>query len=116
MSAGARSPEELDTLLEDAFVLRDAAASARLFEPAGVLVVDGLAAARGRAQIGGVCTELWDGGRGYVADPRRVVTARDVALVMGAGAVHVARRARTGSWRYVITVLDAPPGGSIGDR
>jgi hypothetical protein len=94
---GARHPEELDTLLEDAFVLRDAAATARLFEAAGVLVADGLPTAHGRAEIGGVCTRLWHDGRGYVADARRVVTARDVALLVGAGAVHVVRRGRDGS-------------------
>src|SRR3712207_1851118 len=40
MRSGAQSPEELETLLEDAFVVRDRAAVVDLFEP------DGLVAAR----------------------------------------------------------------------
>lgn len=86
-------------------MLRDAAASARLFETSGVLLADGLPAARGRAQIAAVCTRLWRDGQSYVADAGRVVTARDVALVLGKDAVHVLRRGRDGSWRSVITVL-----------
>ena len=33
MDAGARTPEELETLLEDAFVLHDHQALAELFQP-----------------------------------------------------------------------------------
>lgn len=105
MLTGAQSPEELDTLLEDAFVLRDAAALARLFEVAGVLVAEGLPAAHGRAEIGRVGARLWRDGRSYVADARRVLMAHGVALVIGHGAVHVVRRGRDRSWRYVITML-----------
>lgn len=105
---GAHDPEELDTLLEDAIVLRDVAAVARLYDPTGVLVVgDRSITAGGPAgRVGGwLCGE----GCGYVADPRRVVTARNVALVIGADATHVARRDR-GGWRFLITVLGAPSG------
>lgn len=105
MPAGAQSPEELDTLLEDAFVLRDPAALARLFEVAGVLVADGLPAARGRTEIGRVGARLLIDGRTYVAGSHRVVVAHGVALVLGEGVVHVARRGRDRSWRYVITLL-----------
>ena len=38
MRAGARTPEELETLLEDAFVLCDQQALAQLFEPGAMLV------------------------------------------------------------------------------
>lgn len=89
---GARGPEELDTLLEDAVLLGDAAAVARLAGPGAVLV-------------GGPGPGWrWPPDRGYVADPRRVVAGRDVALILGSDAVHVARRDR-GGWRFAITVL-----------
>ncbi len=52
MSTGARSPEELETLLEDAFVLDDAAALARLFEPTAVLVVAGEGSRRAHGPCG----------------------------------------------------------------
>ena len=41
MSPGALTPEELETLLEDAFVVRDRAALARLFEPDGLVAAAG---------------------------------------------------------------------------
>jgi hypothetical protein len=54
MEAGAWTPEELETLLEDAFVLRDHQALAQLFEPGAVLVAGGgLPEARGRQDIAG---------------------------------------------------------------
>ena len=37
MPAGARTPEELETLLEDAFVLHDPQALAELFQPGALL-------------------------------------------------------------------------------
>jgi hypothetical protein len=61
MEAGARTPEELETLLEDAFVLCDHRALAQLFQPGAMPVVGGgLAEARGRRQITRVATQLWD--------------------------------------------------------
>ena len=41
MPGGARTPEELETLLEDAFLLRDNAALVQLFEPTAVLIAGG---------------------------------------------------------------------------
>ena len=41
MTGGARTPEDLETLLEDTFVLRDGEAIAELFEDGAVLVADG---------------------------------------------------------------------------
>ena len=40
MGGGARTPEDLETLLEDAFVLRSGEAMAELFEDGAVLVTD----------------------------------------------------------------------------
>lgn len=107
MVAGARSPEELETLLEDAFVLRDAAALSRLFEAGAVLVAGGgLEDARGRGAIARLAAVLWDQERMYLADPRRIVQTRDTALVLASGAVNVLRRTDDGSWRYRIAFLD----------
>jgi hypothetical protein len=107
MQAGARTPEELETLLEDSFVLRDPHALAQLFHPGAILVPSGgLPEARGRRQIAQVATQLWDSQRLYLADPRRVLQVRDTALVLTGCAINVVRRADDGSWRYAISLLD----------
>jgi len=106
MDGGARTPEELETLLEDAFVLHDPQALAQLFEPGAMLVVGGgLPEARGRRQIARVAAQLWDLDRCYLAEPRRVLQARDTALVLAGRATNVTRR-DNGSWRYAISLLD----------
>jgi Domain of unknown function (DUF4440) len=110
MEPGARTPEELETLLEDAFVTRDGAALARLFEAGAVLAAgDGPQEARGREAIARLATALWARGRTYVAAPRRVVQARDTALVVGERGVAVARRGGHGAWRYAIAFLALGP-------
>jgi hypothetical protein len=112
VTEGARTPEELEALFEDAFVTRDAEALSGMFADGGVLAVgDGPDAARGGAQIGRLATALWEGGRTYVAEPRRVVQARDTALVLADGALNVLRRGSDGAWRYAIALLslDPPP-------
>jgi hypothetical protein len=107
MDAGARTPEELETLLEDAFVLHDRQALTQLFDPGAILVAGGgLPEARGHRQIVRVATELWDSDRRYLADPRRVLQVRDTALVLAGRAINVARRAHHGPWRYAISLLD----------
>ena len=107
MAAGARTPEELETLLEDAFVLRDPQALARLFQPGAMLVAGGsLPEARGRRQIARAAGQLWDSERLYLADPRRVLQVRDTALVLAGRAINVVRRTDNGSWRYAISLLD----------
>jgi len=107
MDPGARTPEELETLLEDAFVLHDHQALAQLFQPDAMLVVGGgLPEARGRRQIAQVAAELWDSQRLYLADPRRVLQVRDTALVVSGRAINVVRRTDNGSWRYAISLLD----------
>jgi hypothetical protein len=107
MEPGARTPEELETLLEDAFVLHDPQALAELFQPGATLVVcDGLPEARGRRQIARVAAQLWDAERSYLAEPRRILQARDTALVVAGRAINVARRTDNGSWRYAISLLD----------
>ena len=107
MPGGARTPEELETLLEDAFLLRDNVALVQLFEPTAVLIAGGgLGDARGHGEIARLAAQLWDSGRIYLADPRRVLQVRDAALVLGGSAISVIRRGGDGSWRYAISVLD----------
>jgi ketosteroid isomerase-like protein len=105
MTAGGQTPEELETLLEDALLMHDAAALAQLFEDASVLVPGHGQQIRGPAQIAGAAGLLWQQQCGYLADPRRVFQARDTALLLGDGVINVARRGPDGSWRYAISVL-----------
>jgi hypothetical protein len=117
MGARARTPEELETLFEDAFVLCDQHALAQLFHPGAILVAGGgLPEARGREQIAGTATQLWDLGRSYLADPQRILQARDTALVLAGHAINVARRSDNGFWRYAISLLDLRPDGPRPNR
>lgn len=101
MVAG-RTPEELETLMEDAIVVQDGEVLSRLFEPDAVLVLDASRELRGREQIERAAGELVDG---YVAGPRRVYQSRDLVLLVGDGVINVARRGRDRSWRFAISLL-----------
>jgi hypothetical protein len=105
MTSGARTPEELDTILEDAFVLRDRGASHALFEDHAVLMAAGGAEARGGEAIGKALAELWARNCTYVARTGLVLQARDTALVVSSAAVHVLRRTGGGTWRASISLL-----------
>jgi hypothetical protein len=105
MRPGARTPEELDVLLEDAFVVRDHRAVAALFESEGLLVDGGAREARGAREIARVAEAMWHADRTYVAEPRRVLQARDTALVVSEGSINVVRRGSDGAWRYAISLL-----------
>jgi hypothetical protein len=104
MRPGARTPEELETLLEDAYVLHDREALSRLFDDDAVLEDDGHRA-QGGDEIARHATSMWVRERIYVADPRHVVQARDTALVVAEGAISVVRRGSDGAWRYAISLL-----------
>jgi hypothetical protein len=105
MTAG-QTPEELETLLEDALLMHDAEALAQLFEDASVLVAGGQPQqVRGSGEIVGAAWLLWQQQHGYLASPRRVFQSRDTALLVGDGVINVARRGPDGSWRYAISVL-----------
>jgi len=107
MEAGARTPEELETLLEDAFVVQDHHALVQLFQPGAMPVVGGgLPDARGHRQVARVAAQLWESKRSYLADPRRVLQVRDTALVLEGRATNVVRRGDDGFWRYAISLLD----------
>jgi hypothetical protein len=106
MTQGARTPEELDVLFEDAFVLRDTGALAPLFEERALLVLGGIGReARGSEQIALSASALWSRDYTYVADPRRVVQAHDIALVLATQGTSVVRRGTDGLWRYAISLL-----------
>jgi hypothetical protein len=51
-----------------------------------------------------VALATWSGDHAFVADPWRVMQARDIALIVGKGGVNVARRGRDGAWRYAIVL------------
>jgi Domain of unknown function (DUF4440) len=106
MRWGARTPEELETLLEDVFVIRDREALGELFEDGAVLVADhGAPEARGGDEIARWAREMWAHERTYLAEPRRVLQARDTALVLTRHGINVVRRGSDGAWRYAIALL-----------
>ncbi len=108
MPVGARTPEELETLFEDAFLLCDHHALTELFEAGAVLVVDGGAQeARGGAEISRLAAGLWDGDRTYLAQPGRILQADDTALIVAGDGINVVRRGEDGTWRYAISIVQS---------
>ena len=105
MRLGARTPEELETLLEDAFVIRNGQALAELFEDGAVLVDGEAREARGGDEIARLASEMWEHDRTYLADPRRVLQARNTALIVTERGINVVRRGSDGDWRYAIALL-----------
>ena len=89
-------------LFEDSLVLRDRQALAELFEAGAVLVVGDERSARGGEDIAGLALVTWEGAHTYVADPKQVMQARDIALIVSERGLNVARRGSDGSWRYAI--------------
>jgi hypothetical protein len=118
MGGGARTPEDLETLLEDAFVLRSGEAMAELFEDGAVLVTDdGTREAHGQEEIAQLARQMWQRNRTYLAEPRRIVQAGNTALIMTKHGANVVRRGTDGAWRYAIALLSQdhiPPGRTNG--
>jgi ketosteroid isomerase-like protein len=117
MRSGAATPEELESLLEDGFVLGDRHALAELFDADAVLCAGpGPAAveARGSEQIARAAGALCERGYRYLADPQRVLQAGDTALVVASRAVNVMRRGADRRWRYAVAYL--PAGGAAEGR
>lgn len=105
----ASSPEELESLLEDAVLLGDQAFVAALFDAEGVLITD--RRTTGPEQALAELAKL-----GYVAKTGTVTVRRDVAVVVGDVAVNVSVRAPDGGWRLLAAILRTPitqrlPGG-----
>ena len=105
MSTSAHTPEELETLFEDAFVTRDRTVVEELFEEGAVLVVDEGAPARGGREIADLATVMWDCDQTFMADPRRVLQARDICLIVAERSINVVHRGSDGAWRYAISLL-----------
>ena len=95
----AASPEELETLLEDALLLHDDAAVAALFEDRGVLVA-GTGCVRSRDRAAEVLLQ-----HDYVASARLVTVVRDIAVVFGDHTVNVSCRGPDRSWRLAVAIV-----------
>jgi hypothetical protein len=107
METGASTPEELESLLEDALVMGDHEAVAQLFERNALLVTgNGAIELRGDG-IGRHATALRDQGYRYVSDPQLILQAHNTTLVVAQRAVNVMRRRGDGRWRYAISLLRA---------
>jgi hypothetical protein len=106
MTAGARTPEELEMLFEDAFVVRDRGEFCTLFGDGAVFAPGEAGEARGAEAIAAAAAELWASGRTYAGGARRVLQARDTALVIAPTGIHVARRAADRTWRVAISLLN----------
>ena len=102
MGAGASTPEELEMLLEDTLILRDRERLTALFDESAALAAGDGHPIRGRDAIARRALAIWQGDRAFVAQPRRVVQAGDIALIVGAYGVNVVRRDRDGAWYYAI--------------
>jgi len=106
MGCAARTPEELETLFEDAFLAKDRDALGELFAEEAVLVADELPhQARGTKDIVRLAEALWQSGRTYLADPRQVLQARNTALVLADHGISVVQRGSDGAWRFAISLL-----------
>jgi hypothetical protein len=100
MTMGASTPEELETMLEDAFLLRDRLGLGLLFEDDALLAsVGGRDEARGANEIAQLVSATWERGCTYLADPRRILQARDTALVVAGHQIAVVRRGADRGWR-----------------
>lgn len=87
-------------------MLRDPGALASLFEARARLVAGGVPGeVGGSEEIALLASTLWAGGFTYVADPRRVVQAHDIALVLATHGTSVVRRGADGASRYAISLL-----------
>ncbi len=100
----ARSPEDLATLLEDAFVCGDPTAVSALFAPDGLLAANG-ERARGHQRISVLAQDLLTARRVYVAGRPQVVQVQDTSLILGQDAVGVARCDLERRWTYLMAVI-----------
>jgi hypothetical protein len=103
-SDGARTPEELETLLEDALLRSDEPMLAALFAPRSTLVTGQDRPAHGRCAIVRAAFARWGEASPYLADLHRVVVAGDVALILARHGIHVACRSYDHAWRYAIVL------------
>ena len=105
MNVGARTPEELETLFEDALMIGNSQAVADLFEEGSVLITGDGESAYGCQDIVRLALAASEGEHTYVADPLDVSQARGIALIVSERAINVVRQNSDGHWRYVIVRL-----------
>ena len=103
-STGGRTPEELEMLFEDALLLRDHQVLTALFESGATLVMGGEQPIRGSDAIARAALATRKGIGGYVADPQRLLLARNIALAITDHGVNVMHRGDDGAWRYAIVL------------
>ena len=106
MNYGAQTPEELEMLLEDGLLLRNPKSLMALFEAGAVLAIGEERTARGE-DIARLALATWDGDQTYVADPKRLIQVRDIALIISARGINIVRRDNNGRWQYVIVCQSA---------
>lgn len=119
MRLGASTPEDLESLLEDAFLIGTADTFLGLFDSGAVFSASASSEARGGEQIAQLASAIRDRGYAYIADSGRVLQARDTCLVLSEQAINVMQRGGDRRWRYAISVLDIDPelkGASHGAR
>ncbi|WP_037603877.1 Cif family virulence factor [Streptacidiphilus rugosus] len=92
---GGATPEELETLIEDALLLGDVDAATGLFHPSGVLVLKDAREFRGHRALCAALSTVRRHDVTYVATPRKVLQVRVAALLLGADTVNPAAAART---------------------
>lgn len=117
MTYMARTPEDLDTLFEDASVLGDATLLRQLFCDHAVMAATGGGPDTvGIDSIASLVVARWRSGQTYFAGGSRVLQWRDTALAVGHG-INVSHRSADGVWRYAISLpeFDAPQGGATHD-
>jgi hypothetical protein len=107
VTSDARTPEELEALFEDALVQRDSVMLGALFEPGATLVTSNERQTRSPKAIACMALATWGDDHPYVADPRRVVVARDIALIIAEQGINVIHRDCDGAWRYSIVLQTA---------
>jgi hypothetical protein len=105
VSAGPACPEELEAMLEDAYLLGDAALVGNLFDIDAVLLAQGTSQVRGRLAITKVIMNQLRNGGSYVGAPQLVMQSGQLALIISHAATSVARRGPDG-WHYAISRLD----------
>ncbi len=107
MGQAAYTPEDLEELLEDAFVIRDSDAAAALFAETGVLAIGLTPPARGRSAIAEAAETFWTRNGIHLAGGE-IVQAHDTALVISPAALTVMRRDPQRRWRYeIVHIRDA---------
>ncbi len=106
MPRGARTPEELESLIEDACVVGDHSALGDLLDDAAVVRTGDGTVGRGRHAAYRLRARAAADDACYCADPRVVLQSADLALVVSPDSINVVRRGSDHCWRLVISLLD----------